>query len=233
MGGQARGDRGRQILQPGPSAGDGGERRELRRPGHDFQDHLGQLDAGQHGGGAGTQVHQRRGLLDGLHPGQVDLPGVIDADLGIDGQPPADLPVGGVQRLRVPGQQRVRVGGQGEGGQHVAADSRPHVALQEPGLRVAPPGRGLGVDVAALEAPPELLQHAEGVGVPANRAALVSGVAEDEPPPRPGHHAVIDEPSGDERGGQAAAVGQHVGQRPHRGQHGRALGCRAERDHGR
>jgi len=45
----------------------------------------------------------------------VDLPGIIDGDLGVDGQPPGDLPVGGVQRLGVPGQQPVRVGGQAEG----------------------------------------------------------------------------------------------------------------------
>ena len=150
----------------------GGERlRELRRPGHDLEDHLGQVDARQHRRGTAAQVNQRRRLLDGLDPGQVDLPGVVDADLGVGGQPPADFPVGGVQRPGVPGQQRVRVVGQAEGGQHVGADRRPRPAFQEPGLRVAPPGRGVGADLAALEAPPELLQHAEGVGVPAHRAA--------------------------------------------------------------
>ena len=78
--GQARGDRGGQVVQPGPAAGDRGERRgELRRPGHDLQDHLGQVDARQHGRGPVAQVHQRRRLLDGLHPGQVDLPVVVDA----------------------------------------------------------------------------------------------------------------------------------------------------------
>jgi hypothetical protein len=37
------------------------------------------------------------------------------------------------------------------------------------------------------------------------------GVAVDQRPPRPGHHAVVDEPSAEERGGQADAAGQHAG----------------------
>ena len=61
VGGQARGDRDVQVVQPGPAAGDGGERRrELRHPAHHLQDHLGQVDAGQHGRDPAAQVDQRR-----------------------------------------------------------------------------------------------------------------------------------------------------------------------------
>jgi hypothetical protein len=108
----------------------------------------------------------------------VDLPVVADGDLGVDGQPPGDLPVGGIQRAGVLGQQRVRVARQAEGGQDVAADRGPCPAVQEVGLRAAPSGRGLGPDLAALEVAPELLQDAEGVGVPTDRAVLVLRVAE-------------------------------------------------------
>jgi hypothetical protein len=50
--------------------------------------------------------------------------------------------------------------------------------------------------------------------VPADRAVLIRGVAEHEPPPRAVHHARVDQAAGDERGGQLAAVGQDVGQGP-------------------
>jgi len=83
---------------------------------------------------------RRRRFLDCLHPGQVDLPRVVDADLGVDGQPSAGLPVGGIQRLGVLGQQRAGVLRQAERRQHITADRFPRPALQEPGLRVAPLG---------------------------------------------------------------------------------------------
>jgi hypothetical protein len=101
-----------QVVQPGPAAGDGGEGlRDLRRPGHDLKEHLRQVDARQHGRRPGAQVDKGRRLLDSLDPGEVDLPLGVDADLGAGGQPPADFPVGGVQRPGVPGQQRVRGAG--------------------------------------------------------------------------------------------------------------------------
>jgi AcrR family transcriptional regulator len=53
-----------------------------------------------------------------------------------------------VRMSRTLGQQRVRVGGQAEGGQHVTADRLPRLAFQEPGLWVAPPGGGVGVQVS-------------------------------------------------------------------------------------
>jgi len=96
VGGQARGDRDWKVVQPGPAAGDGGKRRrEFGRPGHDLEDHLGQVDAREHGRRPAAQVNERRGLLDGLDARQVDLPVGVDADLGVDGQPPADFPDAG------------------------------------------------------------------------------------------------------------------------------------------
>ena len=232
--GQARGDRDRQVVQPGPAARHRGERaRELRRPGHDLQEHLRQVDARQHRRGPGAQVHQRRRLLDGLEAGEVDLPVVVDGDLGVDGQAAADLAVGGIQRPGVLREQGGGVTGQAECRQDVVAGRVPRRAFQEAALRVAPPGGGLGPDVAALEAAPELLEHAAGVGVPAHRAVLVRGVAEHQVPPRAADHARVDQPAGDERGRQAAAVGQDVGQGPHGREHRRALGAGAELDHGR
>ena len=208
---QTRGDRGVQVFQPGPAAGDCGKRRGQRGlPRHHLQDHLGQVDAGQHRGGPVAQVDQRRRFLDGLHPGQVDLPLVIDADLGVDGQPPADLVVGRVQGAGVLGQQRVRVLRQSERGQYVRADRLPRWAFQKPGLGVAPLGGGVGVDVSAFQMTIKLLQHAEGVGVAVHRAALVGGVAEHQALPRAGHHRGVDHLGGDQRRGQAAAVPQRI-----------------------
>ena len=96
---QARGDRGAQVLQPGPATGHGGERRSQRRvPRHHLQDDFGQVDAGQHRRGPVAQVHQRRRLLHRLHPGEVDLPCIVHPYLGVSGQAAADVPVGRVQR---------------------------------------------------------------------------------------------------------------------------------------
>jgi|SRR5271166_418660 len=44
---------------------------------------------------------------------------------------------------------------------------------------------------------------------------------------RAGHHTVVDQPSRDERSGRATAVGQHVGQRPHRRQGSAMPSCPA------
>jgi hypothetical protein len=119
----------------------------------------------------------------------VGLPVVADGDLGVDGQPPGDLPVGGVQRAGVLGQLRVRVAWQAEGGQDVAADRGPCPAVQELGLQAAPSGRCAGPDLAALEVAPELLQDAEGAGVPAGCAVIWRqssrpGVGRGSPPGR-------------------------------------------------
>ena len=130
------------------------------------------------------------------------------------------------------GQQSVRVVREADRGQHVTADRLPRLAFQQAGLRVAPPGGGVGPGVAALEVPPELLQNAEGVGVPAHRTALVYGVAEHQSPPGAVHHGGVDQAARDERGRQAAAVGQDIRQRPHRREHRCTLGVGPEVDHG-
>jgi hypothetical protein len=148
-------------------------------------------------------------------------------------EPPAHLPIGGVQRPGMLGQQRVGAVWQAERGQHVPADRLPRLAFQEPGLRVAPLRGGVGVDIPSLQVPPELLEHAEGVGVPAHRAVRVPRMAEHQPLPRAAHHFGVDQAAGDQRCRQAALVGQHVGQCPHRRQHRRALGARPEADHSR
>jgi hypothetical protein len=124
-----------------------------------------------------AQVYQGGRFLDRLHPGQVDLPRVVEADLGVDGQSAAGLPVGGIQRPGMLGQQRAGVLRQAERRQHVTADRFPRSALQEPGLPVAPLGAGVGIDLAALQMPPELLQHGEGTGVPVHRTVRVLRVA--------------------------------------------------------
>jgi hypothetical protein len=89
--------------------------------------------------------------------------------------PGLQLTDGRIQRAGVLGQQRIGVARQAQRGQHLRLDRLPRLALQQLGLGITPPGGGLGVDVAALEVPVELLQHAEGVGVPVHRAVLMRG----------------------------------------------------------
>jgi hypothetical protein len=128
------------------------------------------------------------------------------------------------------GQQRIRVRGEAERGERVRPDRRPLGTFQQLGLRVAPPGGGIGVDLAALQAAPEPLQHAEGVGVPVHRPVLARRVPEHQALPRTVHHLRVDQAARDQRGGQAAAVGEHLRQRLHCLQHRRSLGVRTELD---
>jgi hypothetical protein len=70
-------------------------------------------------------VDEGRRFLDGLHPDQMDLPVLVDTDLGVGGQPSADLPVRPVQGVGVAGQQGIGDVRQAESGEYVGPD-RPH-----------------------------------------------------------------------------------------------------------
>jgi len=96
----------------------------------------------------------------------MDLPRPVHPDVGAGRQASADLTEGGIQGAGVLGQQRIRVRGEAERGQRIGPDRLPLCAFQQLGLRVTPLGGGGGVDLAALQAAPEPLQHAEGIGMP-------------------------------------------------------------------
>ncbi len=164
------GDADAQVGQPGLAAGDRGERvGEGRVPGHHLQDELRQVHLGQHRLQPVPQVGQAGGVRHGLDVGDVQLPVGVHPHVGVDDQPPGDLPVGRVQAAGVRGQQGVRALRQAERGQRRAPGPLPDLAVQELGARGAPARRGLGVDVTSAQVPVELLQHAEHVRGPVRR----------------------------------------------------------------
>ena len=100
-----------QVIEPGLAAGRQGERGgELRDPGHHLQDHLGQVDPGQHRGHPLAQVDERGRLGDGGQPGEVQPPLAVDRGVdGPGGDLRGDVAQGGVQGAGLLGQQHVRV----------------------------------------------------------------------------------------------------------------------------
>ena len=73
---------------------------ELRHPPYHLRDLLADVDAGQHGRDALAQIDRRRRLGDHVVAGHVDPAGLIHLHVGVGGQPPADMPVGGRGRPR-------------------------------------------------------------------------------------------------------------------------------------
>src|ERR1039458_7022621 len=96
-----------------------------------------------------------------------------------------------VQEQGMLGQQILRIFGQAEVGQRQVLGNLPGITLQQLSARIAPAGRGLGVDVAALEVAVELGEHAHHVGVLVDGAAARTG-PEHQTLPRAGHQPGID-----------------------------------------
>ena len=169
LGGQARGDRDVQVLQPGPAArhrGERGERTPAATPSPRGSPPAGPPAAASPPPACAGPPGRRLG--DRVSAGSVSLPWSST----VRRCPGRDLR-GHVAQRRVqgarPAQPAARPGPRAAAGRSAPAPWRsPLLARQQLRARVAPAGRGPGVDLAALEVPVKGRQHAEHVRVAVN-----------------------------------------------------------------
>jgi len=216
-----------QILKPGAAAGDRCERPdEPRQPGHHLDDHLRQPNPREHHPDQLAQLGQARRIGNRLQRREVKPAVVVDCDLGARGDSAGDLPVGRVERPRVAIDQLRWILGQSERSQHRPLRVRPRLAREQLRARVAPPRRLGRVDVAALEVPVKLGQHAEHVRVAVDRSVRRGLLPVHQPPPRAAHQAPVDV-----LGRQRAAPVKQPRHPPHLPEHRLTVRVRSQLDH--
>ena len=202
-----------QISQAGLSTGRRGERRdEPGLPRHDLQDHLRQIDAGQQRVDVAAQLDQARRLVERLEALDVQLPLGVEADRGVCLQARADGAVRAIEGPRVLGEQIIRGRGQRQGGQNSGLGACPRLAGEQLRARVAPPCRGVGVDLAPLEMAMKLRQHAEHVRVAVDRAVRGGRSAEHEALPRAMDKRPVDVSARQLAGAQQLSHALHLAQ---------------------
>jgi hypothetical protein len=172
------------IGESAAAAGHPGERRHERGvPRHDLQDQVGKIDAGQHALQAAAQINEARRVGD-----RVDLVGVqppvrVDVDLRAGDEPVGERSPGPVELLSVLSEQLARVLGQPERVERRRPSGVPCRPGEQLRARVAPARRRAGVDVAPQQMAVKLLQDAEHVGRPVDRAVRATGLEHQAPPP--------------------------------------------------